>query len=74
MAMPEKFAAGFPWESNQDFLPSSDKRLKTTVNTLPFPSSLSTRTTAPWYLAACFTMLKPSPVPPFRFDRLLSTR
>jgi hypothetical protein len=47
---------------------------KTSVKTLPFPTSLWTSTRPPWYWATCLTMANPSPVPPRSRLRALSTR
>ena len=38
------------------------------------PSSLATRTTPPWFSATCFTIARPSPVPPVSRERARSTR
>lgn len=40
----------------------------------PRPSSDSTRTDPPWRRMRCFTIERPSPVPPISFDRAPSTR
>ena len=45
-----------------------------TSNVLPDPSSLSTLTLPPRFSAMCFTMAKPSPVPPVSRERARSMR
>ena len=45
-----------------------------TVKVVPLPGTLSTCTVAWWIISACFTMERPSPVPPTSLERLLSTR
>src|SRR3990170_7784437 len=44
------------------------------TNRDPFPSLLSTDTLPPWASMMCFTMERPSPVPPNSRDRASSTR
>ena len=41
---------------------------------VPFPNSLSTRISASWIIAPCFTIDRPRPVPPLSLEWLLSTR
>ena len=41
---------------------------------VPLPSSLASEICALWSCAMCFTMDRPSPVPPASRERLLSTR
>ena len=45
-----------------------------TVMRVPQSGWLSSAISAPWKVAACFTMASPKPVPPRAFERLLSTR
>ena len=44
------------------------------VNVVPRPSSLSTSIVPPWFSTTCFTIARPSPVPPVSRDRARSTR
>lgn len=43
-------------------------------NVEPCPTLLSTRTVPPWLSTMCFTIARPSPVPPLSRERALSTR
>ena len=47
---------------------------KRAVKRLPAPSSLSISSAAWWRASACFTIARPSPVPPVSRERLRSTR
>src|SRR6185312_15986658 len=44
------------------------------VNVDPPPRVLDTSTRPPWLLAMCFTMARPSPVPPVERERAWSAR
>ena len=51
----------------------SNHSINFTVTVVPSSGTLSTVMSAPCRLAACFTMERPSPVPPISLERLLST-
>lgn len=44
------------------------------IKVAPCPSVLSTEIPPPWRCMICFTMARPSPVPPISRERALSTR